>query len=270
MNALLVALIALTACERQSQRTRVILASTTSTEDTGLFGELIPAFEKAHPEFKVFVVAVGTGQALELGRRKDADVVLVHAPPAESAFIAQGHAKVRCQVMQNDFVIAGPGADPARLAGTRSAADAFRKIASAGASFVSRGDDSGTHQKERIIWKQIGIEPQGPWYASSGQGMAETLLIVAEKQAYTLTDRASFITTKTQVPLTILVEGDPALINQYSVIPVIGSVNERGGEAFARWVTDSAAQNLIGRFGRDRYSRPLFDPNASTCSIARD
>ena len=242
---------------------QLILASTTSTEDSGLFEALLPAFEAAHPELDVKVIAVGTGEALELGRRKDADVLLVHAPAAESAFVARGHGAERREVMHNDFVIVGPPADPAGIRGTAPAAAALRRLAEARAPFVSRGDDSGTHTRERQLWRDAGVEPAGAWYQDAGQGMGDVLRIAGEKRAYTLTDRATYLNLREALDLDVLVEGDERLFNPYGVIPVAGAANVEGGRVFADWVTGPAAQALIGRFGAERFGRPLFVPSAT-------
>jgi tungstate transport system substrate-binding protein len=252
----------------------LLLASTTSTEDSGLFDVLLPAFEAAHPGVDVRVTAVGTGQALELGRRKDADVLLVHAPPAESAFVAAGHGTIRCEVMYNDFVVAGPPSDPAGIEGLDEAPAALARIAAAGASFISRGDDSGTHRKERALWSAAGLEPwagdraetgtaaRSAWYMEVGQGMAEALRMAGEERAYALTDRATYLSARPDLDLAVLVEGDPRLFNQYSVIPVAGAAHPGAARDFARWITEPEAQALIDDFGLERFGRPLFVPNA--------
>lgn len=241
---------------------QLILASTTSTEDSGLFEELLPAFEAAHPGHRVRVIAVGTGEALEIGRRGDADVLLVHAPAAESAFVAEGYGTERRDVMYNDFVIVGPPSDPAGVGGLTVAADALRRIAEAGAAFVSRGDDSGTHRMERALWTAAGVEPAAPWYLDAGQGMGEVLRIASERQSYTLTDRATYLFMQQTLELHVLVEGDQTLFNQYGVIPVAGARNAEGAAAFVEWITGAQAQSLIARYGLERFGRPLFTPNA--------
>ncbi|HEX6940662.1 MAG TPA: substrate-binding domain-containing protein [Longimicrobiales bacterium] len=247
--------------ERADPR-QIILASTTSTEDSGLFDELLPAFEAAHPEYEVRAIAVGTGEALELGRRKDADVLLVHAPAAESAFVAEGYGVERREVMYNDFVIVGPASDPAGVRGLADAAEALRRIARAGVSFISRGDDSGTHRKELALWRAAGVETGGAAYLEAGQGMGEVLRIASERRGYTLTDRATYLFLKDDLALEVLVEGDARLFNQYGVIPVAGARNAEGAAAFADWITSAEAQSLIARYGVDRFGAPLFTPNA--------
>jgi tungstate transport system substrate-binding protein len=240
---------------------RLVLASTTSTEDSGLFGHLIPAFEGAHPEFRVVVVAVGTGEALAMGERGDADILLVHAPAAESAFVAQGHGTERREVMYNDFVIVGPPGNPAGLGGS-SAKEAFRRIVERGVTFISRGDDSGTHKRELTILEAAGIAPRGDWYLSAGQGMGEVLRIASERGAYTLTDRATYLFLRDKLELEILVEGDEGLLNIYGVIPVSGGRKIAGAEVFMEWITGPEAQHLIGGYGVDRFGSPLFIPSA--------
>jgi tungstate transport system substrate-binding protein len=241
---------------------RVILASTTSTQDSGLFGVLIPAFERAHPEFRINVVAVGTGEALEMGKRKDADVLLVHAPAAESAFVVAGYGTNRRAVMHDDFVIVGPSSDPAQIRGLTSATEAFKRIAAVQAPFVSRGDDSGTEKKELAIWKRAGIKPAGAWYARAGQGMGEVLKMSSEKQAYTLTDRPSYLFMQKQLKLDLLAQGDPMLLNPYTVIEVVGARNAAGARAFDEWVTSGEGQAVIGSYGVDRFGKQLFIPDA--------
>ena len=208
------------------------------------------------------MVAVGSGQALEIARRRDADVLLVHVPAAESAFVAAGHATERVEVMYNDFVIVGPPDDPAGVRGGRDAIAAFRAIASSGASFTSRGDDSGTHRKEREIWAAAGIEPGGAGYMEAGIGMADLLLVAAERRAYTLTDRATFLFLRNGLNLEVLVENDARLYNQYAVLPVTNARNMDGARAFRDWITSPDAQALIGRYGIERFGQPLFTPNA--------
>jgi tungstate transport system substrate-binding protein len=256
----------------------VILASTTSTQDSGLFDAIVPAFEKANPGYKVKVIAVGTGEALKLGENKDADVILVHAKADEEKFVANGFGKERKDVMFNDFLIVGPASDPAAVkasADTTAAMLAIEKSGSAGtAVFVSRGDDSGTNKKELKLWAAAGVEPTptpeaDTWYLSTGQGMGETLKIASEKAGYTLTDRATYLSMKDALDLEVLM-GAPsvkentqkALLNQYGVIVVTGAKNEAGGQVFSDWIVSPGAQALIGTFGVDTYGQQLFVPNA--------
>ncbi len=247
----------------------ILIASTTSTYDSGLFDVLLPAFTADNPGYTVRVNAVGTGEALELGRRCDADVLLVHAPEAEEQFVAAGYGIERHPIMYNDFVIVGPGSDPAGIAGGQDAAAAFGEIAAAGAGFMSRGDDSGTHKKEQKIWAAAGVDPAGDWYHVTGQGMGATLRAAAEKAAYTLTDRGTFLSMRGNLPgLVILVEGDPLLFNQYGAIAVnpenCPQVNVEGAQAFISWLESDAGQQVIGDFGREQYGRSLFVPDAGS------
>jgi tungstate transport system substrate-binding protein len=242
--------------------TEVVLASTTSTEDTGLFEVLVPAFEDAYPEYNVSVVAVGTGQALEIGRAKDADVLLVHAKADEEEFVAGGYGVERKDVMYNDFIVVGPDADPAGITGGDDAAAAFTTIAGGQHVFASRGDDSGTHKKELSIWQAAGVEPAGDWYNSIGQGMGDTLTFASESEAYTLADRGTYLAMKDKLELVIVVEGDELLFNPYGVIVVTDANNQAGAQAFADWIVTDEAQELIGEFGVDEFGEPLFVPNA--------
>jgi len=237
------------------------LATTTSTHDSGLLDVLLPPFEK-HYDLKVKVLAVGTGQALELGRRGDADVLLVHAPDQEADFVEEGHGIERRPFMYNDFVIVGPTADPAHIRGLRSAADAFRCIASCESSFASRGDESGTHSREKLLWREVKLEPSGDWYLSCGAGMAATLRIASEKQAYTLTDRSTYLAWESKLDLGLLVEGDPLLRNIYSVIVVSPETHPGTNVAMARKFADylfaDEARSIIAGFGKEKFGQPLF------------
>ncbi len=243
----------------------VILATTTSTQDSGLLDVLVPMFEK-QTGYIVKTVSVGTGQALALGGRGEADVVLVHAPEVEKRYIAEGTLINRRLVMHNDFIIVGPPTDPAKIRGLNRAVGAFRKIAEAKAAFVSRGDDSGTNLLEKRLWKEAGIDPHGDWYLQSGQGMGQTLGIASEKRAYTLTDRGTYLAFRKRVMLEILVERDPPLLNIYSVMEVNPSrfpkVNAAGGKVFADYLVSAEAQAVIKAFGMDKFGEPLFFPDA--------
>jgi len=245
--------------------TVVILSTTTSTLDSGLLDVLVPVFERK-TGYTVKVVAVGTGQALALAARGEADVTLAHAPAQEKRYVEDGKLLNRRLVMYNEFVVAGPPGDPAGIRGERSAVAAFRKIAAAAARFVSRGDRSGTHTRELALWKEAGIAPAGPWYIESGQGMGATLGIADDRHAYTLSDRATLLAFRRRVRLSVLVEGDRALRNVYSVLDVNPAngprVNAGGGQAFADFMVSPEAQAVIGRFGADRYGQPLFIPVA--------
>jgi tungstate transport system substrate-binding protein len=244
----------------------LILATTTSTQDSGLLDVLIPLFE-AQTGYKVQTVAVGTGAALKMGEEGNADVLLVHAPASEVALMEAGWGKERFLVMHNDFVIVGPAADPAGIKGAATAAEAFQKIADAGATFISRGDDSGTNKMDITLWGKTTVAPKGlAWYVESGQGMGPTLTIASEKTAYTLTDRATYLATKANLQLDILVEGDPSLLNVYHVITVNPEKwpksNYEGALAFANFLIEPATQKVIGEFGLDKFGQPLFFPDA--------
>ena len=250
----------------QAQQKNVILATTTSTQDSGLLDVLIPLFEKKTGYF-VKTIAVGSGQAMTMGMKGEADVLLVHSPEAEKKFMAEGFGITRKLVMHNDFIIAGPGTDPAGIKGSRSSIDAFKKIASANALFMSRGDNSGTHSKEKTLWKNAGIKPEGgKWYQQTGLGMGQTLSVSAEKKAYTLADRGTYLALKKNLGLVILAEGDTALLNIYHVIDVNQGrwpkVNSPGAKAFAGFMVSNEIQDIIKKFGVKKYGAPLFFPDA--------
>jgi tungstate transport system substrate-binding protein len=249
----------------------VILATTTSTADTGLLDALSPLFTEA-TGYTLKPIAVGSGAALELGERGEVDVVLAHSPAAELIFIEEGFGAERRTVMYNDFVIVGPPDDPAGIAGVASAVDAFRTIAGSQARFVSRGDESGTNALELRLWKQAGIEPAGDWYIESGTGMGDTLNIANERGAYTIADRGTYLALRDRLELPVLVEGDSALINIYHVItlnPANGPrINSEGGEAFLTFLLDPATQAFIGQFGVEEFGEPLFTPCAdNSCGV---
>jgi tungstate transport system substrate-binding protein len=244
----------------------LILATTTSTQDSGLLDVLIPAFEKKTGYF-VKTIAVGSGQAMAMGQKGEADVLLVHSPDAEKKFIAEGSGVNRLIVMHNDFIVVGPPADPAAIKGTKSTPEAFKKIAAAGALFLSRGDNSGTHSKEKGIWKAAGINPEGQkWYQETGLGMGQTLNVAAEKKAYTLADRGTYLSLKKNLGLEILKEGDPILLNVYHVIQVTPAkwpkVNTDGAKAFSDFMVSAETQRIIKTFGAEKYGGALFFPDA--------
>lgn len=247
-----------------AQRT-IILSTTTSTQDSGLLDLLVPVFEK-QSGYVVKTVSVGTGQALALAARGDADVVLVHAPSLEQKYVADGKLLHRRLVMYNDFVIIGPKDDPARVRLSQRAVEALKSIAQAKAVFVSRGDNSGTHNLERSLWKSAGIEPKGAWYLEAGQGMGETLGIANERNGYTITDRGTYLALSKRVSLPILVEGDRALLNIYSVLEVNPAngprINAIGGKAFADFMIAPQTQSLIRNFGVEKFGQSLFVPVA--------
>jgi tungstate transport system substrate-binding protein len=237
------------------------LATTTSTQDSGLLDVLVPAFEK-ETGVRVKVVAVGTGQALALGQRGDAGVLLVHARAAEDAFVAQGYGVDRRDVMYNDFLLVGPAADPAGVRPAHTAAAALARIAGRRSTFVSRGDDSGTHKKEQELWRAARVQASGEWYLRAGAGMGEVLRMASERGAYTLSDRATFLAQQKGLQLVTLLEGDRALFNPYGVIAVnprrLPGVNYTGARRFIQFLTSPPAQRLIADFGRARYGQSLF------------
>lgn len=244
----------------------VILATTTSTQDSGLLDVLVPAFER-QSDYKVKVIAVGTGQALEMGANGDADVLLVHAPSSEQEFMDAGNGVNRQLVMHNDFVIVGPEDDPAHVKDAKDANAAMQAIADAGARFISRGDDSGTHKFELKLWKNLSIDPETlDEYEQSGQGMGPTLTIADQKGAYTISDRGTYLAFTDTVDLTVLFEGDPVMLNIYHVIEVnpdkFDKLNSAGAKAFAAYIVSPEAQQIIGEFGVDDYGEPLFVPDA--------
>ena len=244
----------------------IVVASTTSTEQSGLFGYLLPGFQKK-TGIQVRVVALGTGQALDLARRGDADVVFVHARSAEEKFLAEGHGVKRFDVMYNDFVLIGPNSDPAKVSGGRDILDALKKIKSAGAPFVSRGDKSGTHIAELDLWKLAGIDiasEKGPWYRDTGQGMGPALNTASAMNAYILSDRGTWISFKNRGELAIAVEGDKRLFNQYGVMLVNpakhANVKKDLGQAFVDWVISPEGQKTIAEYKIG--GEQLFFPNA--------
>lgn len=244
----------------------VILATTTSTQDSGLLEVLTPIFEK-QTGFFLKTIAVGSGQAMAMGAKGEADVLLVHSPAAEKKFMEEGNGVSRRLVMHNDFVIVGPASDPAGIKGMKSAKDACGKIASTGSLFLSRGDNSGTHSKEKDLWKASGINAEGQkWYQQTGLGMGQTLNVAAEKKGYTLTDRGTYLALKKNLGLPILVEGDSKLLNIYHVIEVnpnkFHKLNAEGGKAFADFMVSDKIQKIIGTFGVDKFGSPLFFPDA--------
>lgn len=246
------------------ERPELLLATTTSTQDSGLLDVLIPDFEK-RSGYKVKATAVGTGAALALGAKGDADVLLVHAPSAEAKFMADGNGDQRLLVMHNDFIVIGPATDPAKIKGQK-VVDALKAVAAAKATFISRGDNSGTDILEKSLWKQAGIVPDKTWYVESGTGMGQTLTVASEKKAYVMTDRGTYLARTSSLQLQILVEKDKPLLNIYHVITVnptkFPRVNRAGAEAFAAYLTGPDAQRIIGSFGVDKFGAPLFFPDA--------
>lgn len=263
------AALALTAClgaPALAAEKELLLATTTSTQDSGLLDALVPVFEK-QSGFAVKTIAVGSGQAMALGQRGEADVLLVHSPDAERKFMDEGFGVDRRLVMHNDFIILGPASDPAGVRGEKTAAAAMKKIAAAGALFLSRGDNSGTHAKEKGFWKAAGIAAEGQtWYQQTGLGMGQTLGVASEKGGYTLADRGTFLALRKNLALAVLVEGEKSLLNVYHVIGVIPAkwpkVNGEGAKALGDFLVSAPAQEIIKTFGVDKYGQPLFFPDA--------
>lgn len=263
--ALMLAVSGLSLAAQQATKT-LILATTTSTQDTGLLDVLVPAFEKK-TGFIVKTIAVGSGQAMAMGQKGGADVLLVHSPDAEKKFVADGFGVNRRLVMHNDFVLVGPAADPAGVKSAKTVSEALKAIQGKGAIFVSRGDKSGTHSTELKLWKTASVNPEGQaWYQSTGLGMGQTLGVAAEKKGYTLTDRGTFLSLKKRLNLAILKEGDASLLNVYHVIEVNGAkfpkVNARGAKAFADFMVASDTQKTIGTFDVEKFGGALFFPDA--------
>jgi tungstate transport system substrate-binding protein len=264
-TAAVIALALLGAARPAAAQSSLILATTTSTQDSGLLDALLPRFEKS-TGILVKTIAVGSGEALAMGRRGDADVLLVHSKAAEDEFMAEGLGSLRLDVMHNDFVLIGPPSDPAGIRGLGVAA-AFRRIAEKGSLFASRDDRSGTHARELALWQAAGIAPAGkPWYIATGQGMGETARVATEKRAYTLADRGTFLALRKSLDLSILVEGEEGLWNSYRVIVVSREkhpkTHEKEARAFAEWIVSPAVQREIGAFGREKFGQPLFVPDA--------
>ncbi len=270
----LIAAMSIVGCTGQAESVepqRLILATTTSTADSGLLDAILPDFEERY-NATVDVIAVGTGQALEMGEAGDADVLLVHSPAREEAFVVDGHGVERVPVMYNDFIILGPAEDPAGIRGMTDAAAAFTQIAEQEATFVSRGDDSGTHTKELAIWEAAGITPEGDWYISAGQGMGAVLTMSDEQQAYTLADRATYLAFLAEgLSLEIMVEGDPILFNPYGVIAVNPethpNVNYELAQQFIDWLTSVETQTTIADY--QRFGQSLFTPDSDAWHAAQ-
>jgi tungstate transport system substrate-binding protein len=258
----LVSLVGLPGCGPTAPRS-LTLATTTSVQDSGLLDVLVPAF-RASTGIEVRVVAVGTGQALEIGRRGDADVLLVHDPAAERRFMSGGYGLSRDEVMNNDFVLVGPPDDPAGAGGRTSMAAAFARVAGKPATFISRGDESGTHRKEEEIWGRAGIEPRGDWYVQSGQGMGAVLRMADQKRGYALADRGTFLALRPKLDLAVACEGDPEAVNLYSLIVVSPGrhphVRRESAERFAAFLRSPEARALIAKFGVEEFGQPLFTP----------
>ena len=253
--------VGLSACSERAGSGTVVIGSTTSLYDSGLLDTLVAAFEADHPDLNARVLSVGTGQALALGRRGDADLLLVHAPPAELEFIRNGHGRNRVTFMRNDFVLAGPASDPANLQAldvTNRGPAALQAIAGIGALFVSRGDDSGTHMKELSIWEAAGLDPAGDWYLEAGQGMGATLMLASERRGYVLTDRSTLTVLSDVLDLEVLAAGAPMLENLYSVMETTAGSNPEGATRFRNWLLGQRALEIVRTYGETRYGRALF------------
>jgi tungstate transport system substrate-binding protein len=259
-----VAALALACTQRRDAASseRLTLGSTTSIDDSGLLQVLADSFTAAHPEYSLVPLAAGTGEVLEMGRRGDVDVLLTHDAPAESAFVAAGDGVNRRDVMFNDFIIAGPATDQAGVRGMRDGALALERIARARARFVSRGDDSGTHRRERLLWRKAAFAPDverdGAWYIEAGLGMGDALRLAAERDAYILTDRGTWLTLRASAPLEALVQGDSLLLNRYAVTRGSRARNPKGAAAFSDWIMSARGQSIIDRFGATQYGQSLF------------
>jgi tungstate transport system substrate-binding protein len=256
----LIVLLLLVGCRGSSTESRIVLAATTSLEDTGLLDTLAAEFQKTHPDIELSPIAVGTGQAIQLGRRGDADVMITHDSSAEMQLVRDGVARNRRSLMYNDFLIVGPSDDPARARGTDVLA-ALRAIAASASLFVSRGDDSGTHRKELALWQEADVQPRGAWYVEAGLGQGDALMLASQKRAYLLTDRATYMRFKSRLNLDIVSAGDARLRNVYGVV-VLNGKHVKAAEAFAGWVASRDVQRLIGDFGKAEFGRSLFTPSA--------
>ena len=267
LSSILTSVLILAACNSTPANPALILATTTSTQDSGLLDVLVPLFEE-QTGYTVNTIAVGTGQALKMGEEGNADVLLVHAPASEQALMDAGFGKDRALVMHNDFIVVGPASDPAGIRGN-PVVEGFESITTSNAVFVSRGDDSGTHKAELAIWKKSGLDPKTDkprWYLETGQGMGATLTIASEKSAYTLTDRATYLANTSNLQMDIIIEGEAALLNVYHVITVNPDkwpmANFAGATAFLEFLIDPETQEVIGSFGMEEYGQPLFFPDA--------
>ncbi|MBI2906120.1 MAG: substrate-binding domain-containing protein [Chloroflexi bacterium] len=255
-----------TLAPRKPANSELLLATTTSTQDAGLLDLLLPLFELT-TGYKVKTLAVGSGQAMALGERSEVDVLLVHAPDSEKKFMAEGHGVDRRLVMHNDFILVGPPEDPAKVKAEKSAPAALKRLAQAKALFISRGDNSGTDQLEKKLWKSTGLGPKGQtWYQETGQGMGATLNVAAEKSGYSIVDRATYLANKKNLKLEVVLEGDKDLLNVYHVISVnprkLDKINAAGATAFTNFMTGKQTQELIARFGVEKYGQPLFFADA--------
>ncbi|MCG9479216.1 MAG: substrate-binding domain-containing protein [Actinomycetia bacterium] len=252
-------------CKAETKDAEIILATTTSTYDSGLLDVLLPVFEEEYG-YEIKPIAVGTGEAIAMGERGEADVILVHSRASEDKFIEDGYGTERFDVMHNDFVVIGPEEDPAGIIGL-GASEAYIRIAETGSPFVSRGDNSGTNKKELIIWENAGVTPEGDWYLETGQGMGATLRIADEKSAYTMSDRGTFLSQEENLILIVLVQDDGILFNPYGIIPVdpethpgLG-INYEGAMELVEFITGAEGQDIIRKFGMEKFGQPLFYPD---------
>lgn len=253
-------------CGQAAPEARLVVAATTSLEDTGLLDFIAAEFRTAHPGIELSPVAVGTGQAIELGRRGDADVLITHDSIAEARLVSDGIATERLSLMYNEFVVAGPADDPAGVRGNGAIA-AMRVIAASGALFISRGDDSGTHRRERKLWREADIVPDGePWYVEAGLGQGDALVLAGQKRAYVLSDRATYLRFKPRINLDALNGRDQTLINRYAVTVLKGE-RETSARVFASWLIDRQMQDRIGNFGREEFGESLFNPSAHGAAL---
>lgn len=250
-------------------RRPLTLGIPTTIQDSGLLDTLLPLFEAQPPGYRLRYVAAGSGELLALGARGDLDVLLSHSPAAEERFMEAGYGVSRRRVMENDFIIVGPAADPAGIRGMSDAARASARLAQTGESFVSRGDDSGTHRKELQLWAAVGRAPGGPGYREAGEGMAAVLRAASDLGAYALCDRATYLNLRETLELDVLVEGDPRLYNVYHVIVVAAAREAGAAEAFVRWITSDAGQAAIAAYGRQRFGSPLFNPAAEGVGVVQ-
>lgn len=256
------ALVVATACGGGGQPALTLGVGTT-VHDSGLLDFLLPRFQRTVPDLRVRYLAAGSGELLALGERGDVDVMISHSPTAEREFMAAGHGEMRRRVMHNDFVIVGPPDDPAGVRGMSDAPAALERIAEMGVLFLSRGDDSGTHRKELELWAAAEVASRGPGYREQGEGIAGVLRAASELDAYTLTDRGTYLNLRETLGLEVLVEGDPRLLNIYHVIVPARSTQPEAARAFVDWITSQQGQEAIGEYGRERFGRPLFKPSGS-------
>jgi tungstate transport system substrate-binding protein len=264
ITLILTLILSLSACGSKADK-ELILATTTSVNDSGLMDYLKPVFEK-ETGLTLKIISQGTGQAVKTGQDGNADVLLIHDKTSEEKFVSEGYGLERIELAYNYFVVVGPKDDPAGISGQNlTAADAFKKIAESKSTFISRGDDSGTNKKELKIWKQDGIEPSGDWYVSAGKGMGDVLSMADEKKAYTLTDKATYLSMKDKLDLQIVVDAAPDLLNQYTVIEINPEkhegINKAGADKFVKWITSDKALKMINEFGKDKYGESLFTVN---------